>query len=350
MADLHVVTITVAQAGILVQQRSDSARRNTRAVRTYAEAMREKNWALNGMPLIISEQGVLIDGYQRLLACLEAQTPFPTVLMHQGPVFTSILPTQPDPDVSATREAISAELARQYLARSMNKQRLSQTRITALAQDLAQGRELFDAQPICFAATGRLLKGRHRLRAILRTGGATDIAVVRGLDEAAACTYDLCAKKRSAASEAADSFGDQALVSATANLLWRHERKTLAMRNAKATASEIQEIISEHPRLLALRSFARRMGHYGRASVMGYGAYVMERENADLAAAFLAVLEDGPAQHSAHPIRTLCSTLQALRRRKAPQEMQLATLLAGWERFKARQTKQTSARSFSQLY
>jgi len=348
MADLLVVTINAAQAGVLVQHRRQTARRNTRAVRNYAQVMREKNWALNGMPVIISGEGMLVDGYQRLLACIEAQTPFTTLLLQHGAVAGGIVPVEAALRISCTFEDVSPEQARAHLAQLMNKQHLSQSRITALAADLLQGRQMFDAQPICFANTGRLLKGGHRLRAIIRAGGAADVAVVRGLEEAVAGTYDICAKRRNATTGTIDSFGDVALMSAMANVLWRHERKTLAMRNAKASLSEIQEIIAEHPRLLALRSFARRMGHYGRASVMGYAAYVMERENPDLAAIFLAMLEGDPTQHPRHPMRALCSTLQALRRRKAPQETQLATLLAGWERFKARQGRTVGARSFSQ--
>jgi hypothetical protein len=334
MTDLKVATINPTQADILLQHRRPAARRNVNAVRQYAQAMRAKDWVLNGVPVIVSAQGVLVDGYQRLLACIAAETAFPTLLVQQSAVEAGLYA---DPRVSCVRETISPEQARHYLAQAMGTRRLSQARIAALAADLAGSREMFDTQPVCLARSGRLLKGRHRLRAIIRAGGAAEVAVVRGLDEAVAGTYDLGAKRRNAMAGTLDSFGDLALVAAMANLLWRHERKTMAIRHAKASAAEIQGIIAEHPRLLALRGFARRMDRYGRASVLGYAAYVMEREDEAMSAAFFAVLEDGPAAHPAHPMRTLCATLQALRRRKAPQDTQLATLLAGWKRFKGRE-------------
>jgi hypothetical protein len=78
------------------------------------------------------------------------------------------------------------------------------------------------------------------------------------------------------------------------------------------------------------------MGHFGRASVIGYAAYVMERDDAVLASRFLAALETGADQRPGHPILTLRGTLQKLRGSKAPQSEQLAVLLSGWERFKAR--------------
>jgi hypothetical protein len=134
----------------------------------------------------------------------------------------------------------------------------------------------------------------------------------------------------------AASFGDHALASAMANLLWQHERRTLSMHKAKASAAEIAQIIAEHPRLLVLRSFARRMGSFGRASVIGYAAYVMERDDAALAGQFLASLESGADQRPGHPILALRGTLQKLRGNKASQSEQLAMILAGWERFKVR--------------
>jgi hypothetical protein len=337
MASLLVATISVGEAEVLVQQRSPSARRNTNAVRAYAQAMRDDNWVVNGMPIIISVENMLLDGYQRLLACIEAQTPFTTVILHRGAGQVGDQPAALP--VTCMRETISPEQARKYLA---HKARLSPARIAALVENLAQGRGLFDAQPLCFAQSGRLLKGRHRLSAVILAGGATDVAVIRGLEEAASQTYGLNAKRRTVVDGGAGSSGDQALVSAMANLLWYHEHKTLAVHKAKASTAEITQIVAAHPRLLVLRSFARRMALYGRASVLGYAAYVMERDDAALAASFLAVLEDGAAQHPGHPLRALCATLQAQRRRKAPQAKQLATLLAGWEQFKARQIRRAS--------
>jgi hypothetical protein len=108
------------------------------------------------------------------------------------------------------------------------------------------------------------------------------------------------------------------------------------MRNAKATASEIRAIVAEHPRLVELRGFARKMVDHGRSSVMGYGAYVIEREDPELAAGFLAALETGANLPPGHPILLLRRALQRLRRNKASQEEQLAALLEGWARYRAR--------------
>lgn len=541
----RLVVVTVAKAIVLLERRRVSAKRNLVAVRKYALAMRENRWILNGMPIIISHRGVLLDGYQRLLACVEANMQFETfvaedvgddayhtidqqrrrsfanvleargilhphallaalvklirydrlalgqpgeampsweildqilqanpqlehvvrasfalqncplpeavrsplmcmgyevdrdktdrlidalirpqryssnepgvLLRHKienseasgwstthlfalaikaldatlrqlplrkldwteftnkggkGEVFprltqygglteAAITPTlkeirkfpsgifeasdthetmaQSEPRVSFQIEEIDPDQARRYLRQNIGNRRLSNPHIEALARDLAQDRWMFNAQPICFARTGQLLNGQHRLHAVLLANRSLEVMVVRGLDEVAHSTYDNHSKRRAEVGDYTDSFGDQALAAAMANLLWQHERKTRSNRSAKATAAEVQQIIQEHPRLLVLRSFARRMGHFGRASVIGYAAYVLERDNASLAVQFLAALESGADLRPGHPILALRGTLQRLRVNKAPQSEQLAAILAGWGRFKLRQ-------------
>ena len=255
-----------------------------------------------------------------------------------GPCFPDDRDATARREVSFEIETIDPVRAAEYLVHNTGNRRISRAHVESIARDLAQGRWMFNAQPICFAHGGRLLNGQHRLQAVILADRAIEVPVVRGLNEAAYATYDNQAKRRAEVGDQLDSFGDQALAYAMANLLWRHERKTLSTRNAKATAAEIQEIVNRHPRLLMLRSFARKLACFGRASVIGYAAYVMERDDAALAPLFLAALETGADQRPGHPILALRGALQKLRGNKAPQSEQLAVLLAGWERFKARST------------
>lgn len=51
-----------------------------RSIATYAEAMRAGGWIMNGMPIIFDETGRLVDGEHRLLACVEADAPFDTLV------------------------------------------------------------------------------------------------------------------------------------------------------------------------------------------------------------------------------------------------------------------------------
>jgi hypothetical protein len=240
-------------------------------------------------------------------------------------------------------EIIDAATAARYLATGTPRQAIP-AHVQALASDIQRGRWLLNAQPICFAADGQLINGMHRLLAVVASGGTIRVPVVRGLPLEARATYDTQAKRIAAAESLAGDFGDQGLATAMANLLWRHERRTDKTRYKRAGAAEIREILTQHPRLIELRGFARRMVEYGRSSIIGYGAYVMEREDAAAAAAFLKALSSGADLPQGHPVLTLRSTLQRLRRDNATQDEQLATLLAGWRRYRLHSAQQDDRR------
>src|SRR4051794_2997691 len=76
----RLATLTPLQATALSGQRRPGTRSNAATIRSYAEAMREGRWVLNGMPIILSRRGVLLDGLQRLEACIQAGVPFPTFI------------------------------------------------------------------------------------------------------------------------------------------------------------------------------------------------------------------------------------------------------------------------------
>ena len=92
-----------------------------------------------------------------------------------------------------------------------------------MARDIRNGQWMFNAQPICFSRSGRLLNGQHRLSAVLEAGQPIEVLVMRGLPEQAFQTYDKQAKKAPALDEMFEDFGDKALISASAVLLWRRE-------------------------------------------------------------------------------------------------------------------------------
>jgi hypothetical protein len=52
----------------------------TRAIASYAEAMRVGGWIMNGMPVIFDQNGHLVDGEARLEACILADTAFETLV------------------------------------------------------------------------------------------------------------------------------------------------------------------------------------------------------------------------------------------------------------------------------
>ncbi|MCR0985093.1 hypothetical protein [Roseomonas populi] len=234
-------------------------------------------------------------------------------------------------------EVIDPAKAARHLEKGDSSSAPSRNDVDAIARDIATGRWKFNAQPICLLKTGRLLDGCRRLKAVVAAKAEVPVLVVRGLPEEARGTYDHYTHRKSAMRHPLGSFGDAALAAAMANLLWRREHRSSAVRAKKATPAEIQQILDRHPRLLVLRSFGRRMIDYGRASVMGYAAYVIERDDPTKAASFLRAIETGANLAEGHPVLALREQMQKLRRERAAQDEQFEALIEGWQRFKAYQ-------------
>jgi hypothetical protein len=240
-----------------------------------------------------------------------------------------------DPGLYAmTVETIGPERAEEYLAANRGNRNIVQAHVAALARDIRNGQWMFNAQPICFARSGRLLNGQHRLSAVLEAEQPIEVLVMRNLPEEAFPTYDKQAKKAPALDEMFEDFGDKALISATAVLLWRRELRPEGEPNARPTSSEIRDVIREHPELMRFRGFARKLVRYGRASALVYAAYRIIRSNPTLGPLFLDRLETAANLPAGHIILRLRDRMIDLR--KADQNTQIDEILAAWERFQKR--------------
>jgi hypothetical protein len=235
-------------------------------------------------------------------------------------------------DYTMAVETITVERAEEYLAANRGNRNIVQAHVAAMARDIANGRWMFNAQPICFSNSGRLLNGQHRLSAVLEAGQPIEVLVMRGLPEEAFETYDKQAKKAPSVDEAFGDFGDKAMVSATAVLLWRRELRPAGQPHATPTATEIRDVIQAHPDLMRLRGFARKMMRYGRASALTYAAYRILRDDPKMGAVFLDRLETAANLPPGHIIIKLRDRLIDLR--KADQHSQIDEVLNAWEKFR----------------
>jgi hypothetical protein len=238
-----------------------------------------------------------------------------------------------DPGLCAmAMETISPERAEAYLAFNRGNRNIVQSHIAAMARDITNGRWMFNAQPICFSRSGRLLNGQHRLSAVLEAGQPIEVMVMRALPEEAFDTYDKQAKKAPVVDPLLEDFGDKALISATAVLLWRRELRPAREPNARPTATEIRDVIGAYPELMALRGFARKMVRYGRSSAMVYAAHRILRDDPVLGERFLDRLETGANLPGGHVILRLRDRLLDLR--KADQNAQIDEILSAWAKFR----------------
>jgi hypothetical protein len=242
-------------------------------------------------------------------------------------------------------ETVTPEMAEDYLTHNTRNRKIVAAHVDAIARDICAGNWMMNAQPICFARDGRLLNGQHRLSAVLQAGEAIEVPVMRGLPEEAYATYDIHAKKGPQLGAALDSFGDKPLVAAAAVLLWKRELKPSGIRNAKPTPSEVMKIVEQHPRLLELRTFGRKMIEFGRGSVLTYAAYCIERDDPELGRVFLERFETGADLPRGHLILELRKRMQIMRRERTSQDEQLKEFLAAWERFKEKPDLERLARA-----
>ena len=74
-----VEEITPERASRLLESAVNPAE-DKKAISTYAQAMTNGAWILNGQPIILDEAGRVIDGIQRLNACIKAGVPFQTIV------------------------------------------------------------------------------------------------------------------------------------------------------------------------------------------------------------------------------------------------------------------------------
>jgi hypothetical protein len=326
----------------LVEGRADPARR-VPVVTLFALCIKALNYTMNGTH---SDAYIWTDINQSA----RSGEPFPRLSGYTGLREPSASSLQTDTRLRLMREAgaavddpglyamavetIGPDRAEEYLAANRGNRNIVQAHVAALARDIRNGQWMFNAQPICFSRSGRLLNGQHRLSAVLEAGQPIEVLVMRGLPEEAFTTYDKQAKKAPALDEMFEDFGDKALISATAVLLWRRELRPDGEPNARPTASEIRDVIKDHPELMRFRGFARKLVRYGRASALVYAAYRIMRANPGLGRIFLDRLETAANLPAGHIILRLRDRMIDLR--KADQNTQIDEILAAWERFQKR--------------
>ena len=72
MISTNIETITPSAAKAYLEFNTNNRNVNTRHVDYLAEAMRNQEWELNGVPIIFSDEGRLIDGQHRLQAIIKS--------------------------------------------------------------------------------------------------------------------------------------------------------------------------------------------------------------------------------------------------------------------------------------
>lgn len=97
-AKVEYITPNTAKA--YLQRNTNNYRTPTRTlIDKYAKDMASGLWKLNGEPIIFAQNGMLLDGQHRLLACVKANCPFSTLVVRGADNDTTII------DVGGSRTA-----------------------------------------------------------------------------------------------------------------------------------------------------------------------------------------------------------------------------------------------------
>ena len=77
----RVANVTPDQALIWLGSVRNQSNINRRQVNAYAEDISAGRWKLNGEPIVISQNGVVLSGRLRLLACAASKASFPSLIV-----------------------------------------------------------------------------------------------------------------------------------------------------------------------------------------------------------------------------------------------------------------------------
>jgi len=93
--------------------------------------------------------------------------------------------------LNARIEVITPKLAEQYLEKNGHNRKLSKSRVRTLVGAMNRGEWVYNADPIRFAITGRLIDGQTRLAAVMVSKKPIESLVIRGLPESVMSTIDI---------------------------------------------------------------------------------------------------------------------------------------------------------------
>ena len=180
-------------------------------------------------------------------------------------------------NMKMTREVVTPEKARKYLATQEKNRTLSAGRVKRIADEIKSGEFGVCVTPIVFDKQGRLIDGQHRLSAIVRARKAVDLFVCRDAPRSAFDTMDIGRARKVHDVLHAEGWQYASMVAAISRALltyqnsplgtvfgveFSHKRRVLAARKLEAP-EKIQE-------------WARRLGKVKLAtSPPIFAAYVL---------------------------------------------------------------------------
>jgi len=121
---------------------------------------------------------------------------------------------------------VTPAIAEQYLSKNIKNRSISQSRVSGYANDMKEGRWLFNPNPVSFDVTGELIDGQHRLLAVIESGCEIDMLILYGAPEASKAIIDFNRPRSASDILKIEGYADANNISALA-------KKIIAVENGK---------------------------------------------------------------------------------------------------------------------
>lgn len=234
-------------------------------------------------------------------------------------------------------EMVSSEQAAAWLEtyRGPNR-RISEQQVLKFQSDMEAGRWHFEAEPIRFSETGKLLDGQHRLTALANTVPSMSLPflIVRGLDDDAQLYMDQGQSRTCGQQLGLRGVGNAQTYASVGKLYLEWTRGRLFRSTSRGATSkpEVTEWVLEHPTLLSRLSETPFHQVDAPASVVGAFTLAALQISPVRAHRFIKQLVSGAGLHEGDPILALDRRLRNIRRSgvRVSQREYLAYFIKAW--------------------
>lgn len=215
-------------------------------------------------------------------------------------------------------EKITPKVASALLEGNTQNRSLKPRVVTAYARDMMTGRWADQGDPIRLNGDGTLLDGQHRLHAIVESGTAQKMVVVRGVSKKAILTMDTGARRTFSDVLKLHGYQHVTQLAASARMLMLLEQglDVRSSRSGGFTNTEMLEWIQANDRLPSHVSKITNLGHHyiarTRSPLIAIRHTLDKKGTVAEVDAFIESLRTGANLAEGDPIHTLRRTLESL--------------------------------------
>jgi hypothetical protein len=235
--------------------------------------------------------------------------------------------------IIAKVETITPNIAAALLEGNQDNRKIKEATVSQYASDIVAGKWQLTGQPIIIADNGQLNDGQHRLAAVVKSGVAVDMMVIRGASRESRVAIDIGTVRGSGDVVQMFHVPNGAAVAALARLVISWERVGKNRLGRVGNVSKIDTIdrgVSDERLIYAVRigSTCQKIVVYKQAA---FARYVIQ--DSDLSDTFFARLADGINLEHGHPVLAVRNWF--FRNGRKVTDMQgVEVILRGWCAFR----------------